>query len=80
MSTGLRGLPVFCSRRERAVGFVEGSLISPEGGEELLVRSGEPADPVVRRVAAVHVTLAGSSGVLLNLDLERFLAQPLHQR
>jgi hypothetical protein len=78
MSTRFRGLPVFCLDDERAVGSIEGRLVSLGRGEELLVRSGGPTNPVVRRVAGSDVACAGSTGVLLNLDLAGFLSQPQH--
>jgi hypothetical protein len=69
-------LPVFCSDDERPVGRVDGWLASPEQGRQLLVRSGWWSS-TVRRVAQSDVASL-ESRVLLRLDLEHFLKQPLY--
>lgn len=67
-----RAPAVYCVGDRRPVGRVEGRSTGPDGSSELLVRSGW-WDPIVRRVPAVHVIRASSSGVVLRIDRERFV-------
>lgn len=66
---------MFCCDSREPVGRLDGWLISPERGLELLVRSGR-WEPVVRRVSCADVLWKDLHAILLSCERRRFLALP----